>query len=126
MHVTTRAAAVHAQFAPALEAKLSPVAKVSITVTLPVVGEVSLFVTLMVYAPVEPTTKSPAWLFVIVTSGETPVPFSVRTLLPGRLSAIVTVMGPRAPSAVGLKTYVRLQLAPAARTVFWAQIPDPV
>lgn len=48
VHVTACPAAAHVQFAPEPETKVSTAGKLSVTVTLPVVGPVPVFVTLMV------------------------------------------------------------------------------
>jgi hypothetical protein len=43
----------------------------TVIVTVLVVGPVPLLVTVNIYPPVEPTTKSPAWLVEMLTSGAT-------------------------------------------------------
>ena len=53
---------------PVAETKPSPVGRLSVTVSPPVVAAVPTFVTLSVYTPFCPTVKLPVWLFAIATS----------------------------------------------------------
>jgi len=59
VHVTTWPTALHVQPVPVAEANDNPVGNVSTYVSVPVVGEVPLFVTLSVYVPVDPMMKFP-------------------------------------------------------------------
>jgi len=59
VQVTSCATAAHTQFVPVPETKLRPVAKVSVTVIGPVVGEFPLLLTAMVNTPLVPTVKFP-------------------------------------------------------------------
>jgi len=59
VQVTTCNAAAHAQFVPVPETNVNPVARVSVTVIAPVVGELPLLLTAIVNTPFVPTVKLP-------------------------------------------------------------------
>ena len=62
---------------------MSPVGSVSTTVIVPELAAVpSVLSTVMVYTPLVPTVKVPAWLFVTLRSGVTTVVFTEALLLP--------------------------------------------
>jgi len=69
VHVTTWPEALHVQPVPVAEANVKPVGSVSVSVRVPVVGDVPLLVTLSVYVPVAPMTKFPLWDPVAVKAG---------------------------------------------------------
>jgi len=61
VHVTVCPLAPHAQPVPDAELYVSPVGSVSMTVTVPLVGEPPGLLATIVYVPVEPTVKLPTW-----------------------------------------------------------------
>jgi hypothetical protein len=69
VQVTTCSAAPQAQFVPVPETKVSPVARVSVTVIGPVVGELPLLLTAMVNTPLVPTVKFPECDFTMESAG---------------------------------------------------------
>jgi hypothetical protein len=77
VQVTVCPAELHVQPVPLAALNVRPVGSVSITETVPVVGDVPVLLTMIVYAPVAPIVKLPVWLLAIARVGVTTVVGSV-------------------------------------------------
>jgi len=102
VHVTTWPAAEQFQPVPVADANVKPVGRVSVSVSVPDVGEVPLFVTLSVYVPVAPITKFPVC-----------EPFAVSAGAPFTVVGSVAVGEFEAPPPVALAVLVTLGYAVA-------------
>ncbi len=83
---------------PAAALKVRPAGNASVTVIVPVVGEVPVLLTVIVYVPVEPIVKLPVWLLAIARVGVTTVVGSVAVGVavsppPLAVAELVTVAG---------------------------------
>ncbi len=113
VHVTIWPAALHVQPVPVAETKVKPVGNVSVSVRVPVVAEVPLFVTLSVYVPVAPITKLPVC-----------EPFAVSAGAPLTVVGSVAVGEFEAPPPAAFTVLVTLGTA-AARTLTLSVIVFP-
>jgi hypothetical protein len=98
VHVTVAPASLQVQPVPLAALYVRPVGSVSTTVSVPVVGDVPLLLTAIVYVPVEPTVKLPVCDFAIASTGRTIVVGSVATGVlvappPEAFAPFVTVAG---------------------------------
>jgi len=134
VHVAVGPAPLHVQPVPVAALNVRPAGSVSVTVMVPVVGEVPVLLAVIVYVPVEPIVKLPAWLFAIASVGvttlvgsaavgvfEAPPPLAVTELVTvaGAFAATFTVSVIGAPAAAAAMTAVLVQVTvcPAALQV---------
>jgi hypothetical protein len=120
VQVTVCPAELHVQPVPLAALNVRPVGSVSVTVTVPVVGDVPVLLTVIVYAPVAPMLKLPVWLLAIASVGVTTVVGSVAVGVavsppPLAVAELVTVAG--AFAATLTVRVIGVPAAPAAMTV---------
>jgi hypothetical protein len=126
VQVTVCPAELHVQPVPLAALNVRPVGSVSVTVTVPVVGDVPVLLTVIVYAPVAPIVKLPVWLLAIASVGVTTVVGSVAvggvlvSPPPLAVAELVTVAG--AFAATLTVRVIGVPAAPAAMTVALVQV----
>jgi len=105
--------------------KVNPGGRVSVTVMVPVVGEVPVLLAVIMYVPVEPIVKLPVWLFAIARVGVTTVVGSVtlgvfNAAPPLAVAEFVTVAG--AFAATLTASVIGVPAAPPAMTAVLVQV----
>jgi hypothetical protein len=110
---------------PVAALKVKPAGSVSVTVTVPVVGDVPALLTVIVYVPVAPIVKLPVWLLAIASVGVTTVVGSVAVGVfdappPLAVAELVTEAG--AFAATLTVSVIGAPAAPAAMTVALVQV----
>ena len=96
--VQVKVAKVQLQFVPEIAVAVSPVGRVSVIVTVPVVEAVPLFLTVIVYvAPVCPWLKLPVCVLVTVRSGAVGT-----TTVVGSLAVLLVVLVSPPPETVAV------------------------